>query len=208
MLKTRRDAGIHDQRGGWLRARWPARPRWEQAGPAVADSCLLAVSCLITYWLATTILALAAVSKADNALGGMWAVIATVFVLRHSYHKSLAAALSRMAATPVSFVLCLAYLLYLPFHAWALAALIGLSFLAVTLIGRPGDAVTAAITTAVVMVVAELSPDDAWRQPILRLADTAIGVAVGAAAAWTGLYVIHRKSIRPHHPRAGTAGRR
>jgi hypothetical protein len=64
-------------------------------GPAIADSCLLAVSCLITYWRATTILALAAVSKADNALGAMWAVIATVFVFRHSYQKSLVAVLSR-----------------------------------------------------------------------------------------------------------------
>jgi len=33
------------------------------------------------------------------------------------------------------------------------------------------------------MVVAELSPHDAWQQPILRLAGTAIGVAVGVAAA-------------------------
>jgi hypothetical protein len=113
-----------------------------------------------------------------------------------------------MAATLVSFVLCLAYLLYLPFHAWALAALTGLSSLAMTLIGRPGDAVTSAITTAVVMVVAELSPNGAWHQPILRLADTAIVVGVGAVAAWTGLHVTHRKSIRPHHPRPGTAGRR
>jgi hypothetical protein len=177
--------------GGWLRAHQTARPSWEQVRAAVADSCLLAASSLITYWLATTILAHAhPVSKADDVLGGMWAVIATVFVLRHSYHKSLSAALSRMAATLVSFVLCLAYLLYMPFHTWALAALIGLSALAVTLIGRPGDAVTAAITTAVVMVVAELSPHDAWQQPILRLADTAIGVAVGAAAAWIGLCVI------------------
>ena len=200
MPKTRRDAGIHDQHGGWLRARWPARPRWEQAGPAVADSCLLAVSCLITYWLATTILALAAVSKADNALGGMWAVIATVFVLRHSYRKSLAATLSRMAATLVSFVLCLAYLLYLPLHAGALAALIGLGSLAVTLIGRPGDAVTAAITTAVILVVAELSPNDAWHQPILRFADTVVGVAVGVAAAWAGLRVIRPRAQQARHP--------
>jgi hypothetical protein len=59
-------------------------------------------------------------------------------------------------------VLCLVYLIFLPFHAWALAVLIGLSALAVMLIGRPGDAVTAAITTAVVMVVAAVTPHDAW----------------------------------------------
>ena len=46
------------------------------------------------------------------------------------------------------------------------------------LIGWPQDEITAGITTTVVMVVAKLSPHDAWRQPILRLADTAIGVTV------------------------------
>jgi uncharacterized membrane protein YgaE (UPF0421/DUF939 family) len=124
----------------------------------------------------------------------MWAVIATVFVLRHSYHQSIAAALSRMAAMLVSFALCLAYLAFLSFHAWALAALIGLSALIMALIGRPGDSATAAITTVVVMVAAELSPHDAWQLPILRLTDTAIGVAVGIAAAWIGLHLFRRRA--------------
>jgi hypothetical protein len=44
--------------------------------------------------------------------------------------------------------------------------------------------------------VAKLSPHDAWQQPILRLADTAIGVAVGLAAAWLGLRAV-RPLIRP-----------
>jgi len=46
------------------------------------------------------------------------------------------------------------------------------------------------------MVAAKLSPQDAWRQPILRLADTAIGVAVGPVAAWLGLRAV-RPLIRP-----------
>ena len=186
----------------------PAHPR-VQVRAALADSCLLALSCLISYWLATHILALAhSPSQADDLLGGMWAVIATVFVLRHSYSQSIAAALSRMAATLVSFVLCLAYLAFLPFHSWALAALIGLSALAVTLLGRPGDAVTAAITTAVVMVAAELAPHNAWQQPILRLADTAIGVVVGIVAAWIGLRVLRRQVRSFHRKINGDAGRR
>ena len=121
---------------------------------------------------------------------GLWAVIATIFVLRDSYQRSMTAAVTRMAATTVSFVLCLIYLVFLPFNVWAMAALIGLSALAVTLIGRPGDALTAAITTAVIMGVAALSPHDAWRQPILRFADTVIGVAVGVAAAWLSLRML------------------
>ena len=101
----------------------------------------------------------------------------------------MAAAVSRMAATFVSFVLCLIYLVFLPFHVWALAVLIGASALVVMLLGRPGDAVTAGITTAVLLVVAAVSPQHAWQQPILRLADTVVGVAVGALAAWAGTWV-------------------
>jgi uncharacterized membrane protein YccC len=114
----------------------------------------------------------------------LWAVIATVFVLRETYDKSVAAAVSRTGATLVSFALCLLYLAFLPFHLWGLAVLTGLSGLVASLIGRPEDSITAAITTAVVLIVAEVSPHDAWQQPILRLADTVIGVAVGLAAAW------------------------
>ena len=182
-----------------------AAARRAQARSAVAHSCLLALSCLISYWLATTILAHAHSGTADDLLGGMWAAIATVFVLRHSYHQSIAAALSRISATLVSFALCLAYLAFLPFHAWALAVLIGLSALAATLIGRPEDAITAVITTTVVLVVAQLSPHDAWHQPILRLADTVIGVAVGIAAAWTGPTFMHWASNAKNRPGRGSA---
>jgi uncharacterized membrane protein YccC len=139
-------------------------------------------------------------SRDDDLLGGMWAVIATIFVLRDSFGKSVAAAVSRMAATSVSFVLCLIYLAFLPFHAWALAVLVGTSALVVILLGRPGDAITAGITTAVIMVVVAVSPQHAWQQPILRLADTVVGVAVGAIAAWTGTWVkkfLQTRSVPP-----------
>jgi uncharacterized membrane protein YgaE (UPF0421/DUF939 family) len=156
----------------------------------VVECAVLAVACLITYWLARNLLSrVYSVSRDDDVLGGLWAVLATIFVLRDSFGKSVAAAVSRMSATFVGFVLCLIYLAFLPFHAWALAVLVGASALVVMLLGRPGDAVTAGITTAVIMVVAAVSPQHAWQQPILRLADTIIGVAVGALAAWTGLQV-------------------
>jgi len=170
-------------------------PGWAKIGSAVADCAVLAIACLITYLLVTELLSrLYFVSEADELLGGMWAVIATIFVNRAGYDESLAAAASRMAATSVSFIVCLIYLLLLPFHPWALAVLIGVSALVVRLLGRPQDAITAAITTAVVMVVAAVSPQHAWQQPILRFADTVIGVAVGIAAAWIGLRVVHPRA--------------
>jgi len=45
----------------------------------------------------------------------MWATIATIFVLNYCFRRSVAATLSRMAATVVSFLLCLLYLAALPF---------------------------------------------------------------------------------------------
>jgi Fusaric acid resistance protein-like len=170
--------------------RHTALPSWPQAGTAVVECVVLAVACLVTYWLATHLLSrVHSVGRDDDLLGGMWAVLATIFLLRDSFSKSVAAAVSRMAATSVSFVFCLIYLAFLPFHAWALAVLVGASALAVMLLGRPGDAVTAGITTAVIMVVTAVSPQHAWEQPILRLVDTVVGVAVGVIAALIGIQV-------------------
>ena len=157
---------------------------------AVGTGCALAISCFISYALITRILTrVYFVSRDDEFLGGMWAVAATIFVYRESYQQSVRAALSRMAATLLSFVLCLAYLLIFPFHVWGMAALIGIGAIALTLLGRSEDIITTGITTAVVMVVAGISPQYAWKQPILRLVDTAIGIGVGIAAAWISLSI-------------------
>ena len=189
---------VSDGRVGRI-SRFPLRalPPRAEVRAAVADGVLLGVACLVSYVLTTRVLSLVySVSKDDDALGGMWAVIATIFLFRDSYNKSLTAAVSRMSATLVSFVLCVAYLAFLPFRPWGLALMVGLSVLVTMLIDRPEDVITAGITTTVVMVVAGLSPHDAWRQPILRLADTVIGVAVGLVAAWLGLRAIGPR-VRP-----------
>ena len=83
--------------------------------PAALESSVLAVACLIAYLIVTHVLShVHFLSRADDLLGGMWATIATVFVLRDSYQRSMVAAVSRMAATSVSFVFCLLYLFFLP----------------------------------------------------------------------------------------------
>jgi uncharacterized membrane protein YccC len=153
---------------------------------AVFRAMMLAISCVISFWLITHFLVSAySISRDDDLLGGMWAVASTIFVYRHGYAQSLGAALSRMTATAVSFGLCFVYLLILPFHVWGMAGLIAIGAIVLELIGRADDIITTSITTAVVMVVAAIGPHAAWREPILRLVDTAFGASIGLGAAWT-----------------------
>jgi hypothetical protein len=176
----------------------------KQDGEAISTSqaagtgCALAISCFISYAVITHILTRAySVSRDDDLLGGMWAVVATIFVYRESYQQSVRAALSRMAATLLSFVLCLSYLLMFSFSPWGMAALIGIGAIILTLLGRSEDIITTGITTAVVMVVAGISPEHAWKQPILRLVDTAVGIGVGIAAAWISLSIVSKSNPDP-----------
>jgi uncharacterized membrane protein YccC len=144
--------------------------------------------CGLSYWLITHLLAqVFSVSQADDLLGGMWAVVATVFVFRDGCEQSVRAALLRMSATSLSFVLCFIYLLLFPFHFLGMAALVGIGAVVMSLLGRPDDIITTGITTTVVLVVAAMSPNHAWQQPILRMIDTVVGVVVGLVGAWISL---------------------
>jgi uncharacterized membrane protein YccC len=93
------------------------------------------------------------------------------------------------------------YLLIFPFDARGLAALIGISSIALTLIGRSEDIITAGITTIVVMVVACISPLHAWKEPILLFVDTVVGTAVGIIAAWVSLTIEANLNLQPNRTR-------
>jgi len=163
------------------------RTRQPRIGRAAVTGTELALAALVSYGLTTRILTSAVSSRDDQLLGGMWSVVATLFVYRESKELTIRAALSRTVATSLSFVLCLGYLLIFPFTPWGMAALIGMGAFILLMIDRSEDIVTNVITTAVVMVVAAISPQHAWTQPILRLVDTLIGVAVGIAAVLIGM---------------------
>jgi hypothetical protein len=157
----------------------------------------LALACLASYELTTHLLSgVHSVAASDDRLGGMWAAVATIFVYRGTFDASRSAAVSRILATLLSLALCLIYLALFAFHPWGLAVLIGLGSLSAAALGRPGDAITANITTAVVLVIAGVEPRNAWEQPILRLADTVIGAAVGVAVA---LVVRRLRGARARH---------
>jgi uncharacterized membrane protein YccC len=151
----------------------------------------MAIACLITYWIMTHTLS-RFVDESSDFLSGMWAVVATVFVFRETRLGSLSAGIARLIATCVSFALCLLYLSLFPFTPVGMAALIAIGTLVMALLGRREDIVTVGITTAVVMVVAAMSPVDAWQQPLLRLADTMVGIAVGVACKWVGSFLFYQ----------------
>jgi uncharacterized membrane protein YccC len=155
----------------------------------------MAIACAISYWIITYGLAPLG-NKADDFLGGMWAVVATVFVFRDSRTSSMSAGLARLIATCVSFALCLLYLLLFPFQPVGMAALIGVGTLVMMLLGRREDIVTTGITTTVVMVVAAMSPQDAWQQPLLRLVDTVVGIAIGIGCMRIGSLLFAQKQAR------------
>ena len=157
----------------------------------VAYALNMAIACFITYWIMTHTLS-RFVDESSDFLGGMWAVVAAVFVFRETRLGSLSAGIARLIATCVSFALCLLYLLLFPFTPVGMAALIAIGTLVMALLGRREDIVTAGITTAVVMVVAAMSPVDAWQQPLLRLADTVVGIAVGVACKWVGSFLFYQ----------------
>jgi hypothetical protein len=58
--------------------------------------------------------------------------------------------------------------------------------------GRREDIITTAVTSIVVMVVALASPEDAWRQPLLRLFDTAVGIVIGVAGKWIASFAFYK----------------
>jgi uncharacterized membrane protein YgaE (UPF0421/DUF939 family) len=159
----------------------------------VAYALNMAIACFVSYWIMTVVLS-QVVDTPSDFLGGMWAVAATVFVFRESRARSLSAGIARLIATCVSFALCLLYLSLFPFTPVGMAALIGIGTVAMALLDRRDDIVTTGITTAVVMVVAAMSPEHAWHQPLLRLADTIVGIAVGVACKWIGSFLFRKFS--------------
>jgi uncharacterized membrane protein YgaE (UPF0421/DUF939 family) len=162
----------------------------------IAYAVNMALACGISYAIITQVL-VPIVDRADVLLGGMWAVVATTFVFRESRESTLSAGLARLIATCVSFALCLAYLLIFPFTGFGMAVVIGVGTIVMVFLGRQEDIVTTGITTTVVLVAAALSTQPAWHQPILRLVDTVVGIAVGVLCKWLGSYAFYRAVRRP-----------
>ena len=149
----------------------------------------MAIACAVSYVLVTELLG-RFVDQTNTLLGGMWAAIATVFVFRETREGSVAAGVSRLIATGVSFALCFIYIALFPVNAPGLGVVIGVGTVVMMMLGRHDDIVTTGITTTVVLVVAALDPRHALEQPALRLLDTVVGVAVGVLFKWAASYAV------------------
>lgn len=153
----------------------------------------MAIAAFSTYVLTASITPLV-MNRPAEAVGILWAVISAVFVVRDTSEHSLSAGISRLIATCASFALCLVYLLFLTANPLGMAILIAIGTLLMMLAGRRDEIALMAITTAVVLIVAAENPAAAWQQPLLRLADTVAGVAVGIACRWIASFFFFHAS--------------
>ena len=155
----------------------------------------LAIAAFITYVLVASITPLF-MNRPAEPVGILWAVISAVFVVRDTPEHSLSAGVARLVATCASFALCLLYLLFLPASPLGMMILIVVGTLLMMVTGRRDDIALVAITTAVVLIVAAENPPAAWQQPLLRLADTVVGVAIGMACRWIASFLFFHLSGR------------
>jgi uncharacterized membrane protein YccC len=158
----------------------------------IAYAADMGLACLITYWIMMAIHSRFALGTSSDVVGTLWAIVATIYVFRETRAKSLSASIGRVIATVISFVLCLVYLLLFPFTPLGLVAVLAVGTLVMMALGRREDIGLTAVTTAVVMLVAGIEAQDAWQQPLLRLMDTLIGIAVGVACKWIASFVFFK----------------
>jgi uncharacterized membrane protein YccC len=75
--------------------------------------------------------------------------------------------------------------------------LLAVGTLVMQLLDRREDIITTAVTTIVVMVIALQRPGEAWEQPLLRLFDTVVGVAIGLGGKWIASFAFYKARGEP-----------
>ena len=115
----------------------------------------MSIACLITYWV--TAFLIPYMGRPVTPVGILWAVISTVFVYKDTRSHTLAAGISRLAATLISLLLCLSYLSLFPITSFGMAVLIAIGTLIAMSLDWRDDIGLTAITTAVVMIVRRAS---------------------------------------------------
>jgi uncharacterized membrane protein YccC len=170
------------------------RPPRHLTARDASGAIVLGIACAITYVVMAVLIGpLVHEAHDTDEIGGMWAVVATVFVFRASETEALRNAWTRLAATTLSLAVCTVYLVLFAVTPVGIGVVIAVGALLALLIGAPQDAALTGITSIVVLVVADLGrPDQRWLEPLLRLFDTAVGIGVGLLFA-TALALLARR---------------
>jgi uncharacterized membrane protein YccC len=155
---------------------------------AVVAACYAAIS-LVLGPLSVTV--------ADLGLGRMWSVVAGVFVFHLASTETRRQGVVRISATLVSVLVCLGYLALAPTTWWGLSVVVAVSAAVPLVYGRRSDAVTAAITSTVILQVAATTHDVRTVIPLLRLLDTVVGTVVGLVVGALVAAVLHRERRDP-----------
>jgi len=121
--------------------------------------------------------------RPSAGMGGLWALISGVVVLQSTWHGTLSSAGLRVLGTLIGSIISAAYLSFLPFNPFGMAACIFATVLVCHLAGIPGHAQLAAITVALIMVISSI---DSTVSPVtnaaLRFSESCLGTAMAVLA--------------------------
>ena len=118
------------------------------------------------------------------ALGGLWALISGIVVLRETDRETWSSAWLRVIGTLVGAVISAVYLTFLPFSILGMGVAIGVTVLLCQFLGIPDNARLAALTVGVIMVISSLHPDiNPVINALFRFVESLIGTGVALAVA-------------------------
>ena len=121
--------------------------------------------------------------RPSAGMGGLWALISGVVVLQSTWHSTLSSAWLRVLGTLIGSIISAAYLSFLPFNPFAMAACIFVTVLVCHAAGVPDHARLAAMTVALIMVISSM---DSTVSPItsaaLRFIESCLGTAMAVLA--------------------------
>ena len=141
-----------------------------------------ALAALGAYWLGLQLTSTLHEASAD--IGALWSAISAIVVLQATQRDTLNSAWLRILGTLIGAVISASYLSLLPFNPLGMAASIFITVLLCHAARIPDHARLAAITVAVIMVAANLSPDlPPIQNAALRFIESCIGAALGTLAA-------------------------
>ena len=121
--------------------------------------------------------------RPSAGMGGLWALISGIVVLQSTWRGTLSSAWLRVLGTLIGSIISAAYLSFLPFNPFGMAACIFATVLVCHALGIPGHAQLAAITVALIMVISSMDPTvSPITSAALRFSESCLGTAMAVLA--------------------------